>query len=503
VVARVLLLAALPLLLAGPGAAQEETKYVVVQLRDGTSVVGRVVEEECTDDLLVVRQVRGDAKTVIPWEQVKEQQAHELRVEYGFEVKEAAQGALTMQGHEVRNKAGVSFKGLWLNEKTARADGVFVLKTSEGERRIPAGDVKTGPDPVELSQLDVYTAKELYDRKLADVSASRTGENQSLTAEDHYQLAEFALLIDALEEAKLHYEKAIELNDPKYTREKLERRITQVTRLLEQSGARAALREIQRALFDRRFDKAAALLAAFKEKYGADPALAKGAADLEEKSKAARAEYYVGVVPSRIRDTVREMIERKLKEPPETKEAGPLTLAAAQEYAAGEPTAEKSASRHAVDQVAADLGIPVEDVLRFWAERKKVNVYKGFYRDGTFLVLDNIEDALAHAPKPPKPGQGQQAIKLPPPSKQMTPDEWWKHKINAKKSGDLRDWLYAFWAEKSGMCELIAPKDETCPTCIGKGYTTKTINTPQGAVPYYNRCQTCYMAKFQRVVRFK
>lgn len=496
------LLAALPLLLALAALAQEEPKYKKVELKDGTHVVGRIVEEECTDDILVVRQVRGDAKATIPWDQVKEQQAHELRVEYGFEVKEAAQGALTMQGSEIRNTAGVSFKGLWVNEKTARADGVYVLKTSEGERRIPAGDVKTGPDPVELSQLDVYTPKELYERKVNDLNANRKGENQSLTAEDHYQLAEFAILIDALEEAKFHYEKAIELDDPKYTREKLERRLTQVEHLLKQSGARDALKEIQRALFDRRFDKAATFIAAFKEKYGSDPTLARAVADFEEKSKTERAEYYVGIVPGRLRDALKDMLERKVKELK-------VTLADAQEYAAGEPTAEGSASRMAVDQVAKDLGLTSEDVLRFWGERRKVNVYKGFYRDGTFLVLENVEDALAKAPKPPKPGQGQQAIKLPAPAKQMTADDWWKYKISAKKYGDLRDWLYAYWADKSGkggkggMCDLIAPKDEQCTTCFGKGYTTKMINTPQGAVPFYNRCQTCYMAKFQRVVRFR
>ncbi len=491
-----ILVAALPLLLAWVALAQEVPKYVQVELKDGTRVVGRVVEEECTDDILVVRQLRGETKVTIPWDRVKERQAHELRVEYGFEVKEAAQGALTIQGHEIRNTAGVSFKGLWVNEKTARADGVYVLKTSEGERRIPAGDIKTGPDPVELSQLDVYTAKELYARKVAEVNANKAGENQSLTAEDHYQLAEFAMLIDSLEEAKHHYEQAIELNDPKYTREKLERRLTQVEHLLKQSGARDALKEIQRALFDHRFDKAATLIAAFKEKYASDPMLARAVADFEEKSKVERTEYYVGIVPGRFRDAMRDVLERKVKELN-------LTLSLAQEFAAADAKAEKSAAHEALDKVAADLGLTAQEVNDFWFQRKQLNIYKGFYRDGTFLVLENIDDALKDAPKPPKPGQGQQPIKLPPPSKQMTPDEWWKYKINAKKYGDLRDWLYAYWAEKGKMCTLIAPKDEQCPTCFGKGYTQKMFNTPQGAVPYYNRCQTCYMAKFQRVVRFK
>lgn len=492
-----LLLAAIALVVAFPAAADDPPKFIVIELNDGTKVVGRVIENECTDDVLVVRQLRGDAKVTIAWDQIKDRQAHELRVQYGFEVAEAAHGSMLMSGHEIRNKAGVTFRGLLVNEKTARADGAYVLRTSEGERRIPVGDVKTGPEAVELSQLDVYTPRELYQRKLGEVTSTRGGEN-TLTAEDHYQLAEFALLIDALEEAKLHYEKAIELNDPKYTREKLERRVLQVQQLLTQTEARASLKEIQRAIFDRRFDKANALIAAFKEKYGADTGLAKALGDLDEKSREERRSYYIGVVPGRVRDAVKDLLERKLKEADEE-----FGLSQAQQYAEGEASAEEGVSRQAILAVAAALSIPPEDVLTFWTERKKQNVYKAFYRDGTFIVIDNLEDALAKAPKPPKLGGGQNAPKLPAPTKPMTAEEWWKMKISQKKTGDLRDWLYGRWAEKSLMCEPIEPKDENCPTCHGKGYTMATINTPQGAVPFYNRCQTCYMAKFQRVVRFR
>jgi len=122
-----LFLAALPLLVAFPVSAQEAPKYIVVELVDGTKVIGRVIENECTDDVLVVRQARGDAKATIRWDQIKERQAHELRVEYGFEVAEAAHGSMMMAGHESRNRAGVTFRGLLLNEKTARSDGVYVL----------------------------------------------------------------------------------------------------------------------------------------------------------------------------------------------------------------------------------------------------------------------------------------------------------------------------------------------------------------------------------------
>jgi hypothetical protein len=479
----------LPLLLAAALGFAQDTKYVQVVLRDGTRVPGKVVEEECSDETLVVRELRGDAKRVIAWDMIEEEQARQLRIELGFEVEEAGAGALAMQGHEIRNKAGVVFRGLWTNEKTSRTDGVYVLKTSEGERRIPAGDVKTGPDPVEMSQLEVYTARELYERKRK--------EKEPETAEDHFLLAEYAVLIDALDEAKFHYEQVLAFDDPKYTREKIERRLNHVQHVLEQAEARAALKEIQRALFANRFDRAAALAAQFKEKWGADEDLARAIAELEQKAQEERQAYFVAQVPRRVRDTLKGLLERKVKDEKD------LALRAAQEYAAGEPTAEGSAAKEAMDLVGTQLGLTGEEVYAFWQKREKRNIYKGFYRDGTFAVIDNLEDALSKAPKLPKAAQGKEAPKLPPPSKPMTPEDWWKLKLQQHKYGDLRDWLYAWWAEKSGMCDVLEPKDEMCQSCIGKGYTEKMINTPQGAIPYYNRCQTCYMATFFRVVKFR
>jgi hypothetical protein len=255
---------------------------------------------------------------------------------------------------------------------------------------------------------------------------------------------------------------------------------------------------IQRAIFDRRFDKVGALIAAFREKYKGDETMEKRVTDLDEKSKEERKAYYVGIVPMKIRDTVRSLLEKKLRDPPDE-----FGLSQAQQYAEGEESDENGVSFQAIQAVAADLGIPPEDVSAFWKDRKKQNVYKAFYRDGTFIVIENLEDALAKAPKPPKLGQGQQAPKLPAPTKPMTAEEWWKLKINQHKLGDLRDWLYARWAVESKMCEPLDPKDLPCPTCHGKGFTQQIQQTSQGAIPFYNRCQTCYMAKFERVVRFR
>jgi len=476
-----LLAAALP---AAPGG-----KYVTVELENGQKIPAKVLEEECTDEVLVVRQIRPPKKMTIPWAEVKEEQRHTLRIELGFEAAESAPTALMMEATRIKNRVGNVFTGLLMNADTARKDGVYILKTSEGERRIRVTDVLTGPETVTVSKLEVYTPSELYEMRIK--------EHPPETAEDHYLVAEFCFSIDALEEAKLHYQKALELNDPKYSAEKLERNLARVQRLLDQSEARAALKEIKRLIVYNRFDKAAEAIAAFKEKYAAEQDLVDDAESLAQECAKEKDAYYTAQVHRLVRDLVKDLLEKKIKDEKE------LTLRDAQRYAGSDVTAEDGVSRQAIDQIASKLEIPADDVYRYWTERPKRNTYKAFYRDGTFIILDNLEDALSKAPKPPSNKGGKAGPTPPKPTPQMKPDDWWELKKKAHKYSDLRDWLFAFWAEKSQMCELLEPKDEMCPTCNGKGYTQTMIPTPQGTIPFFNRCQTCYMAKEFRIVQFK
>ncbi|MGH7161961.1 MAG: hypothetical protein ACREID_00650, partial [Planctomycetota bacterium] len=93
----------------------------------------------------------------------------------------------------------------------------------------------------------------------------------------------------------------------------------------------------------------------------------------------------------------------------------------------------------------------------------------------------------------------------PKPHPAKSPDEWWKGMREAKKLTDLRDFLFAWWVEKSGMFlpdDVFPPKDDPCPVCNGKGYTESIVTTADGAAPFYDRCSNCHMATFWRVVKF-
>ncbi len=469
------------LLSAAPG------KPIVVHPKNGPRVYGRIVEAECTDEHLVLRDLRSRAKRTIPWGAIKADQARELRVQLGFEVAEAEEEALLIDGHRIRNKAGSLFQGLLTNAKSWKSEGVCKLKTSDGDRIIRVSDIKDGPEAIRISALAVYTPEEIY--------AAKKKEAEPLdSARKHFQLAEICRMVDALEPALEHYEKAASYNDPAYSREKLERLVSNVKTLLANQSARDELKMIKRAYHYNKFSEGTRLAKAFIEKHAADKSLVSAAERIQADGDSKRDKYYTTSVPRLVRDAVKDVLLKHVKETEE------LTLRQAQEFAGGEVSADESASRLAVMAVGARLEIPADDVLRYWNARSKTSIQRAFYRDGTFVVVADLGDVMSKAPKVKRSKDGPRPPK---PSKALTREKWWERKVASRKYSELGQWMYAFWAEKSGMVEVLDPKESTCQSCAGKGFMMKIHRSSAGTVPYADRCQTCHTAKHFRIVMFK
>jgi hypothetical protein len=477
-------------LLAGLALAEPTDEVVVLELKSGTKLPGRVATSECTEDALVIWLLRPRAKRTIPWSEINDEQARKLRIALGFEVEEASAG-LQVTAHRIRNRAGSTFIGLWLNKDKAEREGEYKLKTSDGMRRIPIGDVRDGPTEVQVDALAVYTPTELYEQRIA--------EGEPKTALDHFRVAEFCRTIGALEQAKMHYETVLTFEDSPYSPASVQRALDRVLKAIGSKEARESLIEIKRAIVYKNWAKANALLAAFREAYKDDADFLADADEIEEGLKAKRTEYFTTLIGRNLRDTVKDLIAAKVKEKvgPEGEE---LTLRQAQQYAGGEVSSEESASYQAVMLLSEKYEISPEEVLEFWANRLKRMPHKAFYRDGTFIVLEDLQDALARAPKLKTSKKGP---KPPRPHSPKTPDSWWKEKRGSRKYAEMRDFLYAWWAENAGLVDLLEPKYETCQTCAGKGYTQTMVSTAGGTVPFIDRCQTCHMATKFRVVRFQ
>lgn len=477
-------------------ALADEGKPVVVPLKSGETLRGRLVEGECSEESLVIRDIRSGQQQEIPWDRIDPKAAKKIRIDLGFEAAET-EDSLLVDAVELTNKAGVTFPGKLLNAATAEKDGLYRLKTANGVLDIRVADVREGPKPVQVNALAIYTPRELYDMR---VKAS-----PPQTAEEQFRLAEYCRNIGALEEAKVHYKATMEAPDNRYSADAVQRLVERVDKRLGQKEAESALLAIRQAIVFNNFPKAAKLIEDFRGKY-TDEDLLKDALDLESESKKKRDQYFAGLVAGNVREAVRDLIEKRLKAKEEKDK--PLTLREMTQFAGGPVSTQTSAGALAVAATAQKLGLTPEETLAYWEQRNMRTLQKAFFRSGTFLVIQNLKDALASAPKPkPSSGTGGRQQRKPvgggpKPHPRMTPDQWWKEMRDEKKVTELRDFLYAVWAEKSGMCELIEPKDEDCPVCGGNGYVSSLANTPEGTVPFYDRCTNCHEATFWRVVRF-
>ncbi len=468
-----------------PVATPAEGGPTIIILKSGDKIFGRVLDEECTDQLLVVSDLRTRAKRSIPWDKVKAHIAHKHRVRLGFEAGES-KGQMHVAGVKIVNRAGNVFVGVLLNAKSAEQEGFYRLKTADGERKIPTRDVRQGPDPEQVPSLQVYTPKELYELKIKVAPPA--------SPEDHHRLADFCMLIGAWPEAKHHFEKVLASPDSKFNPEAVQRALDRVERLLSQQDALDSLRAVKREIVFNRFAKATERLAQFRAKYD-DPDLLKEADKLDQARETARVDYYTKKVAAKVRDTVKSMLDRKVKE----KKKEEWALSEAQKFAGGESSDQESVSYKALAKIAEDLQLKTDEVLTYWGRRPRRGVHTAYYRNGTFIVTQPADPLTGGKKK-----RGKKAgVKAPKPQPLVTPEQWWFRKRQARRFSDMRDFLYAWWAENSGMVDLQEPKEATCTTCVGKGAVTKQIQTVDGPVIWWERCPGCHTARVHRVVRFK
>jgi hypothetical protein len=481
-------LSLLVLLAAVTLAVAQDARPRVILLADGSQIFGTIVVDECTDTSIVIRDRRTGGKRTIAWAQVDAKTARQIRIDLGFETPDV-KDSLRVLGVEIRNRAGKVFAGLLLNEKTALQDGFYLLKTSERDYKIPIRDVTEPPEAIELPADAVYTPSELYERKLA--------EGAPTTAVDHFRLADYARKVGALEAAKKHYEMVLPFGDRRYPPEKIRRFLDIVEKLLAEQEAREELRRIKQAFVYERFDQASQLIEEFRAKHK-DPVLLESLDELEKEGKQRRREHHVALAAREIPKLVKDLLTRKLRDEPE------LGLGEATRFAGAQPTSKDGVTAKAIERICEKLGVDRKRVLELWELRPKRTIRLAFFRDGSFIVVDNVEDPMAKAPKvkEPKTASGKK-ITLPQPRPQLTPDHWWELKRAAKKYRDMRDFLFAYWAQESTMCEVLAPKLVTCPTCNGKGYVMQIVTTIAGSIPYADRCQTCHGALRFRIVRWR
>ena len=79
--------------------------------------------------------------------------------------------------------------------------------------------------------------------------------------------------------------------------------------------------------------------------------------------------------------------------------------------------------------------------------------------------------------------------------KLQTSQEWWEK----AGSSSRRYWLEAYYAENSGMCEVIKKDERKCPTCRGNG----TLRATRYGQSVDIICQRCHKSGKEIKVWYK
>ena len=437
-------------------------KVSMLRMKSGAILWGEVTAH--TPDGITFSRLDSGGVATLGWSFLDPAQEQELRLQFGYvdldgdEVMATADRLALIDGSEVIGKI------------LERTPTTLVLKTAfSSSIPIPVARVRA-ISSVTVPASEIYTRDELYVQELVTRSAE--------SAEDQYNLARYCERILDYAHAVQHYAAAIEL-DPTF-------RENEMPTLLARAEERAALQEQldflaeidslkRRKHFDAAFDK----IAEFPELYPGSP--------LQEKLLRIRDQ----VLRARDRFLVHAIYKRWLYV------AGRLSRQAA--LTMGFEEAQAHASEGLTDEIAQGVAdhmskwgrdILVEDVRKYWTERKKGRFRSITYGTGTWL----LGEAQALKGETPQEEEEQSDKPLTETQKQRKAleeklrvfmenrqsrarsnvseddsdarDQWW----TAASQSDRQRWIFAYYVENAGDFEVKEkPLLSNCRDCGGKG----------------------------------
>lgn len=424
----------------------------LLELESGNVLQGKVLLGQSTDETLAFELYDTGGVIDVRWEHILEERRNELRVRGGFDEEETEE--LFVPGHEILLSTGQREEGVALNPDSWEADGALKLKTARSVRDFPAAQVQ-GVNEIDVAALDAYSAEELYEAKLAELSP----DGPAL----HYEMGVYCEAIGDYAHAQEHLELAqsdaafLETPDGRA----LSGRLRRVKVLVRATGAMEMANAIRADMRKRNWNEALAQLISLAEQYQ-DEGIRKAIKleTLERKVVRGRDDFFKKRVQLTAYREMRDLIRDKARE---SKSSGvidePRRGAAAGTLAAAQQWSMRELPEILWKQVGAKLELELEEVERYWAARSGKSPQHATYGSGTFVVVKTEAKSRDDRPQRRRPpganrnrnnrdrGGGQEAKE----KKVITPEEWWTQ----SKPSERALWLTAYFVENSGEFEII------------------------------------------------
>ncbi len=438
-------------------------KVEMLRLRSGEIRFGEIVDHD--PDGLRLRLLSNGGIVRLAWSLLDPSQELALRERFGYidvsseELMVDVETLLLVDGREL---TGVIL---------SRDGDHFVLKFGGSLQMVPKARVQSTIRAGRLPALDVYSREELYAMHQATASPD--------DPEDQLELARTCEQILDFDHAVEHYERVLEL-DQETSRPEVEFALERARAKAKQQAQIDYLREIETLRRKKLFDDAIAKAEAFAETFPESP-LQRDALELRDRVLLAREALLREFVRRQWLDQTRRIARTAAKKF--------KTYAEAVAYCDEQYSKDVLAAVHAAVTAKVSEALEEDDVLAYWATRKKVHYENATYGQGTWLLgearaLAGTEDKGGGQAKKPENERDAQRDALEKKiekflqsqartrqrrSAQQAQDDfetfWAEMSVNERAQ-----WIRAYYAEFSGDFELRDhPYLSACPSCGGKG----------------------------------
>ena len=473
---------------AAPASAQ------AIQLRDGQLLVGEVVD--ATTDGLSFRRLDNGGLLELSWSDLSPLHAEQIKRLEGIVVEE--EGEVTIEADVLIYKTGGGSLDEVVGLIVEYAPDKILLKQKNRIVPVPTSAIAKPPRTREVPVLEIFTADEYYQRKLAEI---QPGED----ADKHVALAEELRRVRLYEESLKHLERAEELGGGKHSGQ-LTAMLERVRRLKESAAERGLLAEIRIQRNRRNFERAAELIEQFEQEYP-ESELARELDREKKRFDENRETYLLEEIKTRWASTVREVARVKAGE-------RDSSLTAVRSWV------EDGMAEEVFDRIGRVLEIEPKEVAELWAKRLELsNPRADLYSYGVgswVLGADAVTkdtDAGAGGGNDSGSGsaqdrelerlirklrevreRGRAIAARRDTGQQQTEDDWWEDAERNERTG----WIRAYFAEYSGRMEVTSAYAFKCPNCDGAGYlvTVGSSGEEQRA-----KCPTCQGTRFTRAIR--
>lgn len=410
----------------------------------------------------------------LTWSMLDPSQELALRTQFGY--IDVSTEELMVDVETVLLVDGTELTGVILS----REGDHFVLKFEGSLQLIPKGRVQNTIKAGRLPALDVYGREELYSMHAAEAAED--------DPDAQFELAVICEQILDFKHAVEHYEKVLEL-DPDTDRQDVEFALERARAKAEQQVQIDYLRDVDILRRKKKYDQALAKAEAFGETFPGSP-LVRDALELKDRVLVARDDALRELVRRRWFDHTRRIARTAAKQ------VGGYEAAAA--YCDEQFSEDVLAAVHQDISRSLSDTLEPDEVIAYWATRKKVRYQNATYGQGTWLLgeeraVAGTEDKSSEAEGPTNARDAERQALEDKIQKFLQNQSRTRQRRTAEQEADEYEafwaqmsiddraqWMRAYYVEFGGDYDLRGhPYLGHCPSCAGKG-VREIINSGGG-----------------------